>query len=89
MLNASDDSVTPTRPMVDRLGRFTQWIAAVLTATRASPHRVEDAHALRCSLASYSAEDFHDTSIDASDAMGIASWQPALPFFMQNGFDRK
>ena len=89
MFHASDNRATPTLPMIDRFGRFTTWIATVLGATGASLRKVEEAHALRCNLATFSAEEFQDTGIDASDATGIASWQPDLPFFMQSGFGRK
>lgn len=91
MINASDE--TDTRPTPKEVLAwfmpFATLIAAALRGTRASLRKVEVAHASRCHLASFSAEEFQDTGIDPSDASGIASWQPDLPFFMQSGFGRK
>jgi hypothetical protein len=91
MFHASDDIDTSERPMgmANKLRQFTSRIAAALGANRASVQKAETAHASRCKLASYAAEDFRDTGVDPSDATGIASWQPDLPFFMQSGFGRK
>ncbi len=91
MIHASDDNHTPATPIdvVAKFRPFMTWIGAVLGATRASVHKVEAAHAARCNLASFSAKEIQDTDIDPSDATGIASWQPDLPFFMQSGFGRR
>jgi hypothetical protein len=91
MIDASDDNDTCVTPIgvLDKYRAFTAWIAAVFSASRTSLHKVEVAHISRCDLASFSAEEFQDTRIDPSDATGIPSWQPDLPFFMQSGFGRK
>jgi hypothetical protein len=91
MIHASDPTNARAKPTegLDKLVPFTSWIAAVLRRTRACLHRAEVANASPCNLAAFSAEDFQDTGIDPSDATGIASWQPDLPFFMQTGFGRK
>ena len=89
MFHATDNHLGPTLPMMGRARLITTWIATVLGATGASVRRVEEAQAARCTRASFSEEDFQDTGRDASDATGIASWQPALPFYMQGGFGRK
>mgnify|MGYP001811308717 CR=1 FL=1 len=91
MIHASDDNGARLTPIgvLDKYRAFTAWNAAVLSASRTALHKVDVVHDSRCSLASFSVEDFQDTRIDPSDATGIASWQPDLPFFMQNGFGRK
>ncbi len=91
MILASDQAHTRAQPieLLHKQGPFITWIAAYLGATRASLRRVEDAHASRCTLASLAEEIFHDTGIDPSDATGIASCQPDLPFFMQSGFGKR
>lgn len=91
MIHASDETNARATPIevLDRFVPFTTWIPAVLRGTRAFLHKVEVAHASRCNRASFSEEEFQDTGIDPSDATGIASWQPDLPFFMQSGFGRK
>lgn len=91
MIYASDETNGQAKA-IDVLGRFvlfTTRIAAVLRGTRAGLHKAEVAHTSRCTLASFSAEHLQDTGIDPSDATGIASWQPDLPYFMQTGFGRK
>jgi hypothetical protein len=90
-VHASSEANAWEKPIevLDKFVRFATWIAAVLRGTRARLHKVEVANATRCNLASFSAEEFQDTGIDPSDAAGIASWQPDLPFFMQTGFGRK
>lgn len=91
MIHASTDKHSPARPVlaVEQFRRFKSRITAVLAAVRTYRQRVEDAHAARRSLASFSDAEFHDTGIDPSDATGIGSWQSDLPFFMQSGFGRK
>jgi hypothetical protein len=91
MIHASDETNARAEPIevLDKFVHFTTWVAAVLRGTRACLHQAEFANASRCNLASFSAEEFQDTGIDPSDATGIASWQPDLPFFMQSGFGRK
>lgn len=91
MIHASDQTNARAKPMevLDKFVPFTTWAAAVLRGTRACLHKAEVANDSRRNLASFSAEEFQDTGIDPSDATGIASWQPDLPFFMQSGFCRK
>ena len=91
MTHASADKRSSAKPMpvFHTFRRIGNRIAAVLAAPRRSRHRVEEAHAARCTLASFSGAEFQDTGIDPSDATGIPSWQPDLPFFMQSGFGRK
>lgn len=68
-----------------KFSRMLARIAAVVEPGRHPLHKVEAAHTARCERATYAAEEFQDTGIDPSDATGIASWQPDLPFFMQGG----
>jgi hypothetical protein len=87
MVHASADKHLPARPMflAGTIKRFKGRIAAGLAAARASRKKVEHAHAARRALAAFSEPEFQDTGIDPSDATGIPSWQPDLPFFMQSG----
>ena len=64
------------------------WLARWLRILRASVGRVDKAHARRCELASLPQDVLRDTGLPPEDATGIASYQPDLPFFMQNGFGR-
>jgi len=64
------------------------WISRSLGFFRAGVAKVDRAHALRCELASLPENTLRDTGITPEDASGIAGWQPALPFFMQNSFGR-
>lgn len=91
MIQGSAYKQSPARPMfsVGTFKRFRTLIAAVLAAARASRQKVDDAHAARCTLASFAKAEFEDTGVDPSDATGISPWQPNLPFFMQSGFGRK
>lgn len=91
MTHASTDKHSPTMPLplADKIRRFKGRIAAGLAAARTSRKKVEEAHAARSTLASFSDAEFRDTCIDPSDATGIPSSQPDLPFFMQSGFGRK
>jgi hypothetical protein len=91
MVRAAAEKHSPARPVpvIEQFRQFKRLIADVLAAARTSRQRVEKAHAARCTLASFSDAEFHDTGIDPSDATGIPSWQPDLPFFMQSGFGRK
>lgn len=91
MTHATDDSAIRARAiaMIDLPRRFISWIAAALGANRSILRKDKDADVMRCTLASYSDEAFRDTRIDPSDATGLTSWQPDLPFFMQSGFGRK
>ena len=83
------DSRTTSTEVLEKCRLFLSWIKAVLGATRRSAQKAEAAHASRCIRESFATEEFQDTGIDPSDATGIASWQPDLPFFMQSGFGRK
>jgi len=91
MIHASGDNDIQATPIgvLATVWPIVTRIAAVLGATRNSVRKVDVAHASRCNRAAFLAGDFQDTSIDPSDATGIASWQPDLPFFMQNGFGRR
>ena len=64
------------------------WLARWLRILRASVVRVDKAHARCCELASLPQDVLRDTGMFPEDATGIASHQPDLPFFMQNGFGR-
>lgn len=90
MSHTSDDNDNLAKPseLRELFRSFTGLVAAVLGATRSYLNKIDVEHASRCNRASFSAEEFQDTGIDPSDATGIASWQPALPFFMQSGFGR-
>ena len=91
MIHLSENNVTPATPITlhDRTRPFMAWIAAVTGVTRAPMNKIDTAHALRCHRASFLVEDTQDTGVDASDATGIAAWQPDLPFFMQSGVGQK
>ncbi|MDP3261924.1 MAG: hypothetical protein U1E06_04880 [Tabrizicola sp.] len=91
MIHASDDTDTrtPSIDVLDKFWRFATSIVAAPGAARAALHKVEEAHASRCTLASVAGPDIQDTGIDPSDATGVSSWQPDLPFFMQHGFGRR
>ncbi len=91
MIRTSDDTATPTPSMdvLEKLWWFATSIVATPRAARAALQKVEVAHTSRCTLASVAGPDCHDTGIDPSDATGVASWQPDLPFFMQHGFGRR
>ena len=62
--------------------RLARWLRLML----ASVARVDKAHAWRCALASLPQDFLSDTGLSPDDATGIASHQPDLPFFMQDGF---
>ena len=62
-----------------------RWLHVLL----ASVARVDKAHARRCELASLPQDVLSDTGLSPDDATGIASHQPDLPFFMQDGFGRR
>lgn len=64
------------------------WFSRWLRPLRASVARVDKAHANCCELASLPQDVTSDTGLSPEDATGIASHQPDLPFFMQNGFGR-
>lgn len=64
------------------------WFSRWARALRASVGRVDKAHVLRCELASLPQNVISDTGLSPDDATSIASHQPDLPFFMQNGFGR-
>jgi hypothetical protein len=90
MIRASDENDTlTTLAGLERPGLAGSWTAAAFAWIRKTLHAVEDAHQSRCNLSSFAAEEFEDTGVDPSDATGITSWQPDLPFFMQSGFGRK
>ena len=65
--------------------RLARWLRLML----ASVARVDKAQARRCALASLPQDILSDTGLSPEDATGIASHQPDLPFFMQNGFGRR
>lgn len=90
MIRASDDGGTLSAPTaLNKFEHFLARLAAGFGATRKSLNAVDKAHASRRSLATFTAEEFEDTGVDPSDATGIASWQPDLPFFMQSGFGQR
>ena len=91
MIRASDDTLTRAKPTapVFSYGPSITWFVGLLGSIRASMRRVECGHVARSDLMSISAEVSRDTGFDPSDATGISSWQPDLPFFMQGGFGRK
>ena len=71
-------------------GALTQsWFPRWLQPVRALVARVNKAHANRCELASLPQDLLSDTGLSPEDATGIASHQPDLPFFMQDGFGRR
>lgn len=91
MTHTTDDD-TPRATalaMPESFRHFALPIAAVLGAIRAFRHRADVAHTARCTRAAFGAQNVQDSGLDPSDATGIASWQPDLPFFMQSGFGRK
>jgi uncharacterized protein YjiS (DUF1127 family) len=65
------------------------WIVRWLRVLRASIARVDKAHARRRELAGLPQDLLSDTGLSPEDATGIASHQPDLPFYMQNGFGRR
>ena len=73
---------------LDQGALMQSWFSRWLRALRASVAGVDKAHALRCELASLPQNVMSDTGLSPEDATGIASHQPDLPFFMQNGFGR-
>ena len=89
MFPAFDNRATTARPIASSFRRFTIRITAALRAARAPLRKLDLSHAARCHHAAFAAEEARDTGMDASDATGIESWQPDLPFFMQSGFGRK
>jgi hypothetical protein len=91
MIHITDDHAIRAMPgdVLGKFGRLRARIAAALEAGGRSFHKVEAAHITRCERASFAAEEYLDTGIDPSDATGIASWQPELPFFMQGGCARE
>ena len=64
------------------------WVSRWLRPLQASVVRVNKAHARRCELTSLPQDVLSDTGLSPEDATGIASYQPDLPFFMQDGFGR-
>ena len=73
---------------LDQGALMRSWFSRWLRAVRASVARVKNAHARRCELASLPQDVLSDTGLSPEDATDIASYQPDLPFFMQNGFGR-
>lgn len=73
---------------LDQGALMRSWFSRWLRALRASVAGVDKAHARRCELASLPQNMMCDTGLSPEDATGIASHQPDLPFFMQNGFGR-
>jgi hypothetical protein len=74
---------------LDQGALMRSWFSRWLRALRASVAGVDNAHALRCELASLPQNVMSDTGLSPEDATGIASHQPDLPFFMQSGFGRR
>lgn len=58
-----------------------RWLARWLCRLQGSVAKLEQAHALRCELASLPPNVLSDTGSSPEDASGIASHQPDLPFF--------
>lgn len=73
---------------LDQVALMRSWFSRWLRPLRASVARVDKAHARRCELASLPQDLLSDTGLSPEDATGIASNQPDLPFFMQDGFGR-
>ncbi len=90
MIQITDEHLIQAMPRDARgiFSRLRARIAAALEAGGRSVLNVEAAHTARCDRAIFAAAENQDTGIDASDATGIASWQPDLPFFMQGGCGR-
>ncbi|WP_431298492.1 hypothetical protein [Tabrizicola sp. BL-A-41-H6] len=65
------------------------FIWRVARAVAARLGRVDEAHAARCRLAALPGEVLRDSGIAPCDAVGEATWQPELPFFMQDGFGER
>jgi hypothetical protein len=91
MIHITDDNAIRATPTVafDKFSRLLTWIVAALEERGRFFHKVEAAHASRCDRENFSEKEFQDTGIDPSDATGIPSWQPDLPFFMQGGCGRE
>ena len=73
---------------LDQGALMRSWFSRWLQLLRVSVARVNNAHARRCELANLPQDVLSDTGLSPEDAAGIASPQPDLPFFMQNGFGR-
>ena len=73
---------------LDQGAMMRSWFYRWLRSLRVSLARVDKAYARRCELASVPQDLLRDTGLCPEDAIGIASHQPDLPFFMQNGFGR-
>ncbi|TGD64179.1 hypothetical protein EYC08_12250 [Tabrizicola sp. WMC-M-20] len=73
---------------LDQGALMRSWFSRWLQPLRASVARADKAHALRCELASLPQDVMSDTGLSPEDTTDIASHQPDLPFFMQNGFGR-
>lgn len=91
MIRASNTTPaqTPLTELIGSLGLLIARFSGLPGAIRASTKKIECAHAGRAKLASIPVEVFEDTGFDPSEASGVASWQPDLPFFMQSGFGKK
>lgn len=63
---------------------ITRWLGLL----RSSVERVDTAHTQSCKLASLPKDTLRDTGLTPEHASGISTWQPDLPFFMQNSFGR-
>lgn len=50
--------------------------------------RLGAAHAAQARLSRLSDADCRDTGLAAEDMLGAKTWDPALPFFLQRGFDQ-
>ena len=73
---------------LDQGALMRSWFSRWLQPLRAPVARMKNAHARRCELASLPEDVLSDTGLSPEDATGIASYQPDLPFFMQDGFGR-
>lgn len=73
---------------LDQAALMQSWFSRWLQPLRVLVAGVDKAHAKRCELASLPQDVLRDTGLSSEDAAGIASYQPDLPFFMQDGFGR-
>ena len=73
---------------LDQGALMRSWFFRWLRSLRVSVARVDKAYARRCELASVPQDLLRDIGLCPEDATGIASHQPDLPYFMQNGFGR-
>ena len=63
--------------------------SGLTTILRPALIRAKTAHTLRHELSCLPQEIARDSGLCPEDVTGISTWQPDLPFFMQNGFGRR